>query len=63
MKTIKITKAVTHKSNTWKPGDTPTVSIGLANDLIKRGIANDTKQAPKEQFKPTEDDGEPNGKK
>ena len=55
MKTIELLKDWKHKSNNWKKGDKPTVSPGLAAQLVKDKVAklaND--QAPVEQFKPTE---------
>ena len=56
MKTVKIIKPYSHKSNNWKPGDTPTLKDSRAAQLIKDKVAVDTKQEPTERFKPNEAD-------
>lgn len=55
MKTIELLKDWKHKSNNWKKGDKPTVSTGLATQLVKDKVAKlANEQAPAEQFKPAE---------
>jgi len=59
MKTVTITKTYNHsRRRTWQPGDNPTVSNELADNIVKRGFGYITAEGDTRRDNEEEDEEE-----